>query len=590
MLRAEFKNAKQAFPASKPVCSAVLLVCILSFSQPLVLAAASPGNTTAAPSDGAALAQGAPHAAAAPLPASAPAAAISSPRAPLPPGSAPVVPAADPVKADTIEIQPPRLQALITITKSLDPYKLDAASTRVISFPDVLRIAVTQNLDIRIRQEDVSSKKWDLLSSYGAFLPNTNLGYRYQFIHGKVNIPFLTAGGGANGAAKVNTPFIITNAGFTYDPFQGGKSIYTTLQNRNYLRASRWQQRATLSDTLMECTRRYLNLILAEALLEIRIKAVETSEAQLKLNNDLLLGGKATRLDVLQARTQLSSDRQNLIDQQINRRNAAIELSDLLNLDQGIDLTPSTRIVELHPLISEYSTPAGLLKAAVESRPELKQLRELWLAARKQTGIDRARLMPTIQMLGTIYGLGATLSNSSKTVTESLNPGTLTPTTPGTPGAIPYQQSISRQIAPLYTIGYNITWNFNGMGLTDFSNIQSALAISRERMLELNKRLNSVTNEVRQSYLKSLSAYRKLDETIAKVESSSEELRLAQMRFQYGVGKNIDVLKAQADYTSALIENAQAMITYNISQAQLLHDTGMISTDYLLAKSPLKLE
>jgi outer membrane protein TolC len=244
----------------------------------------------------------------------------------------------------------------------------------------------------------------------------------------------------------------------------------------------------------------------------------------------------------------------------------------------------------LHPLISEYSTPAGLLKAAVESRPELKQLRELWLAARKQTGIDRARLMPTIQMLGTIYGLGATLSNSSKTVTESLNPGTLTPTTPGTPGAIPYQQSISRQIAPLYTIGYNITWNFNGMGLTDFSNIQSALAISRERMLELNKRLNSVTNEVRQSYLKSLSAYRKLDETIAKVESSSEELRLAQMRFQYGVGKNIDVLKAQADYTSALIENAQAMITYNISQAQLLHDTGMISTDYLLAKSPLKLE
>lgn len=517
------------------------------------------------------------------------AAAGQSPDAPLPAGTAPSVPAADPVKADSMEIQAPKLSALISITRSLDPYRLDAASTRIISFPEILRIAVTQNLDIRIRQEDVNSKKWDLISSYGGFLPNIQTGYRYQFLHGKVNIPFLSAGGGTGGT-KVNTPFIITNAGFTYNAFQGGRILLTSLQDRNYLRASRWQQKATLSDTLMETTRRYLNLILAEALLQIRIKAVETSEAQLKLNDDLLQGGKATKLDVLQARTQLSSDRQNLIDQQINRRNAAIDLSDLLNLDQGVDLVPATRIVEVRPLISEYSTPSGLLKASVENRPELKQLRELWLAARKQSGIDRSKLLPNFQFLGTVYGLGSTLSNSSRTVNTSLNPITLTPTTPGTPGAIPYQQNISRQIAPLYTLGYNLTWNFNGLGLTDFGNIQSALAISRERMLELNKRLNSVTNEVRQSYLKSLSAYRKLDETIAKVESSSEELRLAQMRFQNGVGKNIDVLKAQSDYTSAQVENAQAMITYNISQAQLLRDTGMISTDYLLAKTPLKLE
>jgi OMF family outer membrane factor len=489
----------------------------------------------------------------------------------------------------SIDVMQPKLQALISITKSLDPYRLDATASRQISFPEVLKIAVTQNLDIKIRTEDVSSKSWSLTSSYGGFLPNINLGYRYQYLKGKLNIPFL--GGGANGGgARINTPFIITNAGFTYYAFQGGRVLFTTLQNRNYLHAAKFQQKATLSDTLVEATRKYLNLLLNEAILQIRIKAVETSEAQLSLNQTLLQGGKATRLDVLQAETQLSSDRQRLIDQQIARRSAAIDLADLLNLDQGIDLVPDNRIVEVRRLISESSTPAALVKTAIENRPELKQFRELWLASQKQARINAARLQPTFQFFGNAYGIGETLSNSKENVSSTLSPITLTPTTPGTAGAIPVQRQVSRQISPLLVLGYAINWNFNGMGITDFGNTEAARAQSRQSMLELNKKLNTVNNEVRQSYLKTLSAYRKLDETSAKVNSSAEELRLAQMRFQYGVGKNIDVLKAQEDQTSALIENAQAMISYNISQAQLLRDTGRISVDSLLVKAPIKLE
>ncbi len=488
-----------------------------------------------------------------------------------------------------IDVQAPKLQALISITKALDPYGLDSTSSRTISFEEVLKIAVTQNLDIKIRKEDVSEKSWSLLSSYGGFLPNVNLGYRYQYLKGKLNLPFL-GGGSSGGGARINTPFIITNAGFTYYAFQGGKVLFTALQNRNYLHASRFQQKATLSDTLVESTRRYLNLLLAEALLQIRIKAVDTSVAQLNLNQTLLQGGKATRLDLLQAETQLSSDRQRLIDQQIARRSAAIDLADLLNLDQGVDLIPNNRTVEVRRLVSESSHPSALLKTAIEYRPELKQFRELWLASQKQSRINTAKLLPTFQFFGTAYGLGETLSNSKETVTSALSPITLAPATTGTPGSIPVQRQVSRQISPLLTLGYGLNWNFNGMGVTDFGNIEAARAQSRQSMLELNKKLNSVTNEVRQSYLKTLSAFRKLDETSAKVNSSAEELRLAQMRFQYGVGKNIDVLKAQEDVTSALIENAQAMIAYNISQAQLLRDTGRISVDNLLVKAPLKFE
>lgn len=487
-----------------------------------------------------------------------------------------------------IELQSPKLKALISITKSMDPLRLDASGSRIVSLRDVLQLALSQNLDIKIRQADVNSKSWTLFSSYGNFLPSVQMGYRYQYLQGTLNTPL--PGSGSAGGSKINAPFIITNAGFSYYGYQGGKVLFTALQNRNYLHASRFQQKATLSDTLFEATRRYLNLVLAEALLQIRIKAVETSEAQLTLNQDLLLGGKATRLDVLQARTQLSSDRQNLIDQQIARRTAAIDLADLLNVDQGIDLVPDNRVVERHRLISDTSNSAALLKTAIENRPELKQYRELWLAARKTAKIDAAKLQPSFQLFGTTYGIGETLTASSKSETTALSPITLAPEPAGTPGSVPYEHRVSRQIAPLYTLGYIVNWNFNGMGTTDLGNIESARAQSRQAMLDLNKKLNSVTSEVRQSYLRTLSAYRKLDETMAKVDSSTEELRLSQMRFQYGVGKNIDVLKAQSDWTSALIENAQAMITYNISQAQLLRDTGIISVDYLLTETPVKLD
>ncbi len=48
-----------------------------------------------------------------------------------------------------------------------------------------------------------------------------------------------------------------------------------------------------------------------------------------------------------------------------------------------------------------------------------------------------------------------------------------------------------------------------------------------------------------------------------------------------GIGLNIDVLNAQRDLTQAQINKAQAIVDFNIAQAQLLHDVGLISIDTL---------
>jgi OMF family outer membrane factor len=413
--------------------------------------------------------------------------------------------------------------------------------------------------------------KYNYLGSLGKFLPDILMNYNYQYLDGEANIPF-----GGSGPINMHNPLIITSAGFRYYGYKGGATLFGAMQNRHLYRAATQAKKATISETLLDATKYYYNLLLAEAVLQIRIRAVAVSKAQLKVNQDLWNSGLANRLDVFQSETQLLQDRQNLIEQQITRRTAAIELAEFLNLDQSLDLIPSEPILRKKRLIDEHMHANELLKLAITNRPELKQFEEQRLAAKKAVVVATAPLQPTLAFNGTAYGIGQTLGHSTETV---ITPITL-PTSQGPITQLTSQQ-VSRQITSLNSLGFTVNWNLNGLGTTALANIQSAKLSARQSLLQSTEELNKVVKEVRKSYLNSLSAQQKIQETISQVRSASEELRLAKLRFENGLSKNIDVLRAQSDYTSSLIEKARAFANFNVAQVQLLHDIGSISVDSL---------
>lgn len=453
----------------------------------------------------------------------------------------------DSADTDHFELRKPDLKALVIINKLLDPFQLEAQGEQYMSLRDTLKTAIDRNLDIGMARAQESTRKWHFASSCGNFLPNVVAQYDFFYLKGRVPVRFIQS----IDSIRFDNPIQIMNAGFKYFGYRGGSVLFGALRDRNNYRAARHKKSATISDALLESSKRYYDLVLAEALLQIRISAVKTSEAQLTLNSDLEEGGLATHLDVLQARTQLSSDRQSLIDQQINRRTAAIDLADLLNISQAIDLTPQERVLRPIRLIERNTPITKLLKAAIERRPELRQFEELRLAAKKAIVVAGAPLQPDFHFGGNILGVG------------------------------------EKSVSALYVINFGINWNIPGLGTVDLANLQAARFQAREALLQSQKELNTVINEVRKSYLKTLSTERKLDETMAKVQSSREELRIAQLRFQYGVGRNIDILRAQQDVTSALIENAQAMADFNVAQIQLLHDCGLLTVDAATSTRPL---
>lgn len=100
-------------------------------------------------------------------------------------------------------------------------------------------------------------------------------------------------------------------------------------------------------------------------------------------------------------------------------------------------------------------------------------------------------------------------------------------------------------------------------------------------MLQSNQTYNNVMYEVRASYLNMLTAKEQVKVAAEAVVSATEQLRLANLRVTYGQGINLELIQAQQVYVTALTNHVQAVINYNITQAQLLRDTGQISLDSL---------
>lgn len=511
------------------------------------------------------------------------------------------------LKGEAIEVRLPMPDQLIPLGGKLPPIRLDASFTRPVSLKAVVDHAIDHNLDIRISEADRDSSKYLYYGSLGKFLPDINMSYRWEHLQGGRLI-------GGIIPTNFNTPNVTTSAGFNYWGFRGGSIFYGALESLHRYKASKELVHGTINDVLLNITQNYYNMVRNEALLEIQTRAVEVSQAQVDLNRQLESAGTGTKFQVLQSETQLARDQQNLLTQQVDLRKSAIDLATALNLNAAVNLLSVENEVRKVRLIDTKTDINRLIDIAVRNRPELKQFEQLRIAAKRNIQVQAAPLYPKFSFFGSVTGSGATLSRaftwsdpSYQTVaTGTVIPGPIIDETGlprfsadnstlgfggggGAANSTIYQagqvlvpsQRVSRQIRKSFTIGFQFDWNFTALGVPDFANVASAKAIARKAMLQSNQQLMNVLKEVRSSYLTSQTVERQIEVATKEVISSAEQLRLARVRLANGVGTNIDVINAQRDFTNALVNKADAIIAFNIAQAQLLRDIGVISRDSL---------
>lgn len=125
--------------------------------------------------------------------------------------------------------------------------------------------------------------------------------------------------------------------------------------------------------------------------------------------------------------------------------------------------------------------------------------------------------------------------------------------------------------------GFNLEWSLSNMGLANLGAILSARSLSKQAMLQANQELLLVTKQVHAAYTRLHYLGQELDNAIYTTWAANETLRFAARRLEAGTASSLDVIYARRDYVTALTMQANAVAAYNLAQAQLLHDMGVIS-------------
>ena len=306
-----------------------------------------------------------------------------------------------------------------------------------------------------------------------------------------------------------------------------------------------------LRDLRLGAQTAYFDLQRADAGVRIGQDSVKASLVSYRDARARFNAGVNTKLDVLEAETQLARDRDtltsNLRDQDEQRRN----LARVLDLPQDVTPTAATPARPLglwEPSLEESTV------AAYNYREELDQLILDISINNSQANASLAAVQPVLSFVNS--------TSASRTEGQTLKP------------------SLNEIDMGDFTYGVQnstaltASWRLfdGGRARAEYRRSKQAAEQSRFDFADLR---DQIRFEVEQSFFGLRAAIQSIEATAIEVLSSKESLRLSQLRVQAGVGVQRDVVTNQRDVTQAELKYARAINSYNSNLALLQRRTGL---------------
>ena len=356
-----------------------------------------------------------------------------------------------------------------------------------------------------------------------------------------------TTTGTGTGTGTVVTTGTATRG--NYNNYSGRLSVTQYLDIFNLVGAARDVENITrdfyvldlqriANETALSAKSTFFNVLRYQDQVSVQQEQVNFATENLRIAQARFNAGAAAQFDVVTAQTNLANAQNLLIQAQNTLALTQQNLNNLLGVSQDTPLTLQT------PPLPPAQAPAQaqVLQTAYANRPELRQADANIVIAQKLIKLAGSSLKPTLGLVGSAgYGGPSAVTSSGQHETFSLS-------------------------AVL------------GIPLSDGGTTRS-----RERSAQIDLETQNITRgqlrsnvelEVRQALSNVATAQARITATTQGVTQAQEAVRLAQVRYQNGIGTLLDETNAQANLAQARTNLSGAQFDYQTALAQLTRAEG----------------
>ncbi len=319
--------------------------------------------------------------------------------------------------------------------------------------------------------------------------------------------------------------------------WEGGKVITAWQIARLYRDYTNFNLDAVQSEVLYNADLLFYNAIFQRSVLETLRRAHEATSYNMQTVEKQFQQGMVSEFDLLRARVENA----NLEPQVLQAESEVILAQKRLKSFIGMPLRDSVTLIEdaMDTSLTRLPDLESLVTTALESRPETQASRKLTSITKKAVSIAKAEYWPT---------LDASYRYSSSASSDSWN--------------------LDENVSKSSTVGLRLNFKiFDGFQRS--SDVAYRRADHEKSRIAEEQLADNVRLEVEQAYDQLVRAKKSLDiqkETIAQAE---EGLKIANLRYEQGVGTQLEVLAAQSALTNARNSLAQALFFFRTSKAQL---------------------
>ena len=284
----------------------------------------------------------------------------------------------------------------------------------------------------------------------------------------------------------------------------------------------------------LTATTDYFNILQARNLIKVREDAVATMRTHLSDVNAQLRVGTVARADVLASEVDLANAQQALTTAQNNYQVAVATLNNVIGLPTDTDLQIDDELrYTKYDLALEDCTDYGLVYRADGAAA-------VYAVKQAEAGVRSAEAgyHPTLNAAATRSIAGEHAFKDDHTSSNQ------------------------------WAAGLSLSWNLFDNGVTA-AQVRAAKAALRKAEEAQAATEEKIRLDVRTAYLSLRAAEQNIKTTETAVAQAEENYKIARVRYNAGVGTNLEVMRASDDLTTARMNYYTALYSYNTGKASL---------------------